>query len=318
MAKLTFGKIGVLMGGVSSERDISLKSGKAVLDSLKEEGLDAIALVVNSHNISRNMKLISDTGIDIAFIALHGRFGEDGQMQKILEDLDIPYTGSGVRASQLAIDKISSRQIFQIHGLTVPRYRIMHRLGYHQDSIPLDKKFKFPLVIKPATHGSSIGLSIIDTKKELKKALDLAFSFDESILVEEYIEGREVTVGILANMPLPVIEIKPNNRFFDYQAKYKSGESRYIVPANLRKDISQSVRRCALLAHKFLGCEGFSRVDIILKDSSPYILEVNTIPGLTKTSLLPKAAKVIGLTFNQLCLRLLKLAYEKKKNKDTR
>lgn len=316
--KNRFGRVGVLMGGPSSERVISLKSGKAVLESLKEEGLDVIALDIKTHNLSTNIRLIKDSGIDIAFIALHGRFGEDGQIQKILEDLDIPYTGSGIMASKLALDKIASRKIFQIYGLSVPRYKVLHRLSYHEDFILLDGSFNFPLVIKPATHGSSIGLSIIDSRKELRRALDLAFSFDECILIEEYIKGREITVGILKDTPLPVIEIEPKNRFFDYQAKYKSGMTNYIVPANLKKEIADRAKYCALLAHRFLGCEGFSRVDMILKDTTPHILEVNTIPGLTRTSLLPKAAKVIGLSFNQLCLCLLELAYEKKKIKNTR
>jgi D-alanine-D-alanine ligase len=193
----------------------------------------------------------------------------------------------------------------------------MHRLTYHKNSPFWNNAFSFPAVIKPATHGSSIGLSIVDTKREFKKALDLAFTLDDDILIEEYLRGREITVGILKDVPLPVIEIRPGNRFFDYQAKYKVGMTRYVVPAKLKEEISCRVKQSALLAHKFLGCEGFSRVDLILKDNRPYILEVNTIPGLTQTSLLPKAAKVIGLTFNQLCLFLLKLAYEKKKIKNT-
>lgn len=314
--KKNFGKIGVLMGGASTERTISLKSGKAVFESLKEEGLDVVGLDIKTHSLSKNIQLIKDAGIDIAFIALHGRFGEDGQIQKILEDLDIPYTGSGVAASRLALDKIASRQIFQIYGLAVPHYKVMHRLSYHKDAMFKDN-FNFPLVIKPATHGSSIGLSIIDKRRELKKALDLAFSFDERIVIEEYINGREITVGIVKNRALPVIEIKPKHRFFDYQAKYTTGLTEYIVPANLKKEVSQIAQRSALKAHRFLGCEGFSRVDMILKDSTVYVLEVNTVPGLTKISLLPKAAQAIGLSFSKLCIQLIKLAYEKKKIKNT-
>lgn len=307
-----FGKIGVLMGGSSTERSVSLHSGKAVYESLKEEGLNVFSIDIKTNNLSTNSRLIKNSGINIAFIALHGRFGEDGQIQQVLENLDIPYTGSGVMASKLALDKISSRKIFQIYGLAVPRYRVMNRLSYNKDFM-LEDNFYFPIVVKPATHGSSIGLSIIDKRTELRKALDLAFSFDEWILIEEYVVGREITVGILKNIPLPVIEIRPRNRFFDYQAKYKPGLTHYIVPANLKKRISQIARRCALLAHRLLGCKGFSRVDMILKDTTPYILEINTIPGLTKTSLLPKAAKVIGLSFSELCIQLLELAYEKKK-----
>lgn len=313
-----FGRVGVLMGGLSTERTISLKSGKAVAQALKEEGLDTVALDIKTNDVCQNIRFIKDSGIDIAFIALHGRFGEDGGIQQVLEDLDIPYTGSGVMPSRLALDKIASRQIFQIHGLSVPRYKIIHKLFHNKYPLLLVNGFRFPLVVKPATHGSSIGLSIIDRRRELKRALDLAFSFDEYILVEEYLQGREITVGILNNMPLPVIEIKPKRKFFDYQAKYKAGMTTYIVPAIIKKEVSRRVKQHALLAHRFLGCEGFSRVDMILKEEQPYILEVNTIPGLTQTSLLPRAARVIGLPFNQLCLRLLELAYEKKKIKNTR
>lgn len=313
-----FGRVGVLMGGHSTERTISLKSGKAVAQALKEEGLELVALDIKTNDVCQNIRFIKDSGIDIAFIALHGRFGEDGGIQQVLEDLDIPYTGSGVMPSRLALDKIASRQIFQIHGLSVPRYKIIHKLSHNKYPLLLVNGFRFPLVVKPATHGSSIGLSIVDRRRELKRALDLAFSFDEYILVEEYLQGREITVGILNNMPLPVIEIKPKRKFFDYQAKYKAGMTTYIVPAIIKKEVSRRVKQHALLAHRFLGCEGFSRVDMILKEEQPYILEVNTIPGLTQASLLPKAARVIGLSFNQLCLRLLELAYEKKKIKNTR
>jgi D-alanine-D-alanine ligase len=313
MAKLIFGKIGVLMGGFSTERSISLKSGKAVFESLKRQGLDVVALDIKTSTPSYNVRLIRDSGIDVAFIALHGRFGEDGQVQMILENLGVPYTGSGVMASRLTLDKIASRRIFQVYGLAVPRYKVLYRLGYHKDSL-LDKDFPFPIVVKPVSHGSSIGLSIIDTRKALNRAIDLAFSLDESIIIEEYIKGREVTVGILDDMSLPVIEIISDNRFFDYQAKYTPGNTRYIVPANINDAVSRKARHDALLAHRLLGCEDFSRVDMILQGRLPYILEVNTIPGLTQTSLLPKAAKTAGLSFDQLCLRLLELAYEKKKD----
>ena len=314
MAKLEFGRIGVLMGGFSSERSISLKSGNAVLQSLKKQGLDAVALDIENNSLSENIRLIKNAGVDVAFIAMHGRFGEDGQIQEVLEGLDIPYTGSGVMASRLALDKIASRRIFQIHNLCVPRYAVIQRLTFHKGYGLWERVFDFPVVVKPATHGSSIGLSITDTKKGLKKALDLAFSLDETVLVEEYIQGREVTVGILKNIALPVIEIKPKSRFFDYRAKYTLGLTRYIVPAKIKDEEGRRVKQQALTAHRVLGCQGFSRVDVILKDSCPYILEVNTIPGLTETSLLPKAAKTAGISFDSLCLRLVKLAYEKKKN----
>jgi len=310
--KLKFGKIGVLMGGPSTEREISLKSGKAVYEILNEMGLDVIAIDIKTDDIKENSFLMKSKKIDCAFIALHGRFGEDGQIQTILDELKMPYTGSGVKASTLAMDKIASRKIFQEHGLSVPGYIILERSSFNSNQV-VCSGLRLPWVVKPATHGSSIGLSIIDRSEDLDKALESAFSFDERILIEEYIEGRELTVGILEDRPLSVIEICPKKRFFDFQAKYEHGMTEYIVPAQVDEDIARQVQETALLAHRLLGCFGLSRVDIMLSRSNiPFVLEVNTIPGLTLTSLLPKAANAEGIDFGQLCLILLKLAYEKK------
>jgi D-alanine-D-alanine ligase len=311
-----FGRIGVLMGGFSTEREISLKSGKAVYDSLSQLGLKVVAIDIKTDNLEENTQLIRANKIDIAFIALHGRFGEDGQIQELLDNLKVPYTGSGAMASRLAMDKIASRQIFETHGLGVPKYKVENRFSYNADWKMQNNSLVFPLVVKPATHGSSIGLSIVDIKEDLDKAVNLAFSFDEKIIIEEYIKGREVTVGVLDEKPLPVIEIIPKKRFFDYEAKYQVGMTDYIVPAQLEDGISKKIQEAGLLAHKLLGCFGCSRIDMILsQDNLPYILEVNTIPGLTTTSLLPKAAKVVGIDFNQLCLKLIQLAYDKAQNK---
>jgi len=310
-----FGRIGVLMGGISTEREISLKSGRAVCEALKQAGLDVLGIDITTENIAENIQLIKSMQIDCAFIALHGHFGEDGQIQEILDNLNLPYTGSGVFASRLAMDKISSRHIFVTEGLTVPRYKVLEASSYNPNW-RLTSGFDFPLVVKPATHGSSIGLSIVDNKDELEKAIDLAFGFDARIIVEEYIKGREMTVGILDDKPLAVIEIVPKKRFFDYEAKYQVGMTDYIVPAVLEERIAKKIQSYALMAHRVLGCWGCSRVDIILRDDGiPFILEVNTIPGLTQTSLLPKAAKVAGIGFVQLCIKLIELAYEKAKDK---
>ncbi len=303
-----FGKIGVLMGGPSSEREISLKSGKAVLEALQQLGLDVTTIDILTDDVAENVKLLKESHIDCAFIALHGRFGEDGGIQAILENIKLPYTGSGVATSKLAMDKIQSRRVFEKNGLRVPKYREINKNSY-------DAKFKnslgLPLVIKPVTHGSSVGLSIIEKAEELDKAVSLAFTFDERAVIEEYIRGRELTVGILGDLALPVIEIVPKKKFFDFEAKYKSGLTDYIVPARLEANIARSVKEAALRAHKLLGCFGFSRVDIILSQNNlPYILEINTIPGLTSMSLLPKAAKTVGIEFQDLCLKLLQLAYE--------
>jgi D-alanine-D-alanine ligase len=305
------GRVGVLMGGPSTEREISLKSGKAVFENLRQLGLDAIAIDIKTSNTSENIRLISSHKIDCAFIALHGLFGEDGQIQEILDGLNIPYTGSRMLASRLAMDKIATRKICQIHGLPVPKYHILDRFSY-STNWELPENFSLPLVVKPATHGSSIGLSIIDDKKDIDKAISLAFGFDGIILIEEYIKGREVTVGILDKIALPVIEIIPKKRFFDFEAKYQPGMTEYIVPARLEEEISRKIQETAMKVHKLLGCVGCSRVDMILDNANnPVVLELNSIPGFTPTSLLPKAAKVAGIDFPQLCLRLLELAYKK-------
>ncbi len=307
-----FGKVGVLMGGPSSEREISLSSGDAVYRALKNQALDAVAIDIRTDNWQENRQLIREAGIDIAFIALHGHFGEDGQIQTMLEEMNIPYTGSEPVASRLAMDKVASRRIFQEGGLPVPNYVVLHikdsqKLisGITQDLFP-------PFVVKPAAQGSSIGLSIVNTEEELAGAIEYAASFDERIIIEEYIRGREITVGILGDSVLPVIEIIPQNKFYDYEAKYKSGKSNYNVPADLPAQATIQAQASSLTAHKLLGCYGFSRVDMRLSpDNIPFILEVNSIPGLTETSLLPKAAGAVGIDFAQLCIHILRLAYER-------
>ena len=310
--KHKLGKIGILMGGPSTEREISFKSGKAVHLALGQLGLEIEVIDIETDSLKENKRLIKSRKIDCAFLALHGRFGEDGSIQKILEALKIPYTGSGVLASRLAMDKIASRRIFEVHGLKVPRYKVLNK-SLRGKARKAYADFGFPLVVKPAAGGSSIGLSIIYKAKELDKAIESAFSFDERIIIEEYVKGRELTVGILEERSLPVIEIIPKKTFFDYEAKYHAGLTDYVVPAKLKESLAREVKNAALTAHKLLGCFGCSRVDIILDEgSSPYVLEVNTIPGLTSTSLLPKAAGAVGIHFDELCLKLIKLAYEKK------
>lgn len=311
MAIEPFGTIGVLMGGPSSERAISLKSGQAVFEALKSLGLDVIAVDITTDSREENERLLGSKKIDCAFIALHGHFGEDGQIQALLERMKIPYTGSGVRASQLAMNKTASRLIFESHGLRVPRYQILERASYG-GALKLDPPLSLPLVIKPVTQGSSIGLSIVREEGKLKEAMDLAFTFDDRILIEEYIKGRELTVSILNQRSLPIIEIIPKNPFFDYEAKYQPGMTEYVVPAPLEEGIAKKISAAALSAHQLLGCRGFSRVDMILSESDEcVVLEVNTIPGLTSTSLLPKAALAVGIEFSVLCLEFIKIAYEK-------
>ena len=308
-----FGRVGVLMGGPSSEREISLKSGKAVFSALCASGVEAVAIDIATDNLQENVSLLKKHNLDCAFIALHGRFGEDGTIQRILEQIGLPFTASGVKASKLAMDKIGSLEIFSQGGLCVPKSQFLEKSAYKKEKI-FTNRLGFPLVVKPANHGSSIGLSLLENEQQLPAAIELAFKFDEHIIIQEYISGRELTVGILDEAALPVIEIIPNNKFFDFAAKYQDGLTQYIIPAVLDQKIALEMQRVALKAHKLLGCYGCCRVDIILtKDGCPYILEVNTIPGMTATSLLPKAAKIVGINFSQLCLRLLELAYEKKR-----
>lgn len=301
-------RVGVLMGGSSSEREISLKSGRAVFQALKDAGIDVVSIDIFKEETNFIKDLVLSYNIDLAFLALHGGFGEDGRIQGILEELGIPFTGSGATASSLAMNKAFSQKIFEKAGLNVPRYYCLDTR--HKN---LRKFNNFPLVVKPASGGSSIGLSIVDNRKDLRSAVDLAFKFGKEVLIEEYIEGREMTVGILEDKPLNPIEIKTKRRFFDFEAKYHTGFTDYIVPAKLPKRITRELKDVGAKAHRLLGCTFFSRVDIILnKEGRPFVLEVNTIPGFTSTSLLPKAAKAAGIDFPELVIKISKSALQKK------
>lgn len=300
-------RIGVLMGGVSSEREISLKSGRAVFDAFKTLNLETVAIDIQRADKNYVTDLLLSYDIGLAFLALHGNFGEDGKIQTILEEIDIPYTGSKPYANALALDKIASRRIFEETGLSVPKYYLLDKNRRSTKNI-----FGFPLAIKPLCGGSSIGLSIADNHKELKNAIDLAFKYDRKVIVEEYIRGREMTVGIFEDKPLEAIEIRPkSSRFFDYSAKYKEGQTEYIVPAELSFKTMSLLKNTALKTHNLLGCSFFSRVDIILSSGKAFVLEVNTIPGFTPTSLLPKAALQKGIGFLELILRIAQAALAK-------
>ncbi len=310
---LSKAKIGILMGGPSAEREISLKSAKSVIDALTQDGLNVCPIDITTDDIEENKKLIKSLKVDCCFIALHGRFGEDGTIQAILDSLNIPYTCSDSKASKLAMDKVSSHEIFSKAGLKIPGYSVILKKDFEKGQ-EVVISFNLPWVIKPAMQGSSIGLSIIEDKKNLKEALNQAFKYDEKVIIEQYIKGRELTVGVLDEQALAVIEIVTKNKFFDFQAKYQTGFTEYIVPAKLDAAIVQECQKMAIKAHNSLGCSGCSRVDMLLTENNEiFILELNNIPGLTNMSLLPKAARVCGIDFTQLCLVLLKLAYEKRK-----
>lgn len=294
---VSIGLVGVLLGGPSTEREVSLKSGRAVSRALKESGYQVVEIGeqgeieagIRSHPISA------------AFISLHGRFGEDGGVQRLLEEMNLPYTGSGIEASRRAMDKALSRKLFAAAGLPIPRGRV-----FPAGEGPKDLSFSFPVVVKPVRAGSSIGLSLVRSPEELGPAVDRARCCDREILIEEFIPGRELTVGVLANRPLPLVEIKSKNLFFDFEAKYVQGRSEFTVPARLPRQLYRRVQQLGLAAHRVLGCFSYSRADIILSPTGqPFLLEVNTIPGFTATSLLPQAASAAGIDFPDLCRRLL-------------
>ena len=290
-------KIGVLAGGFSSERDISLKSGKAVFDALASGGLDVVFIDLKEPSLD-------GVDVDAAFIALHGKFGEDGTVQKMLAERRIPYTGSGPEASRVALDKIGSKNKFKAAGLSVADHVVLLK-----GSEPEQDGLWYPCVVKPRYEGSSVGLSVVRDKKDLGKAVVEAALYGEDILIEEFIPGRELTVGILEERPLPVVEIVAAGGVYDFAAKYKAGDTKYIVPAELDEGTYRKAQNAGIKAHEALGCKGISRVDMRLGDDGElYVLEVNTIPGMTERSLLPMAARAAGLDFAELCFRMIESA----------
>jgi len=292
-------RIAVLMGGLSAERDISLRTGAAVLRALQGCGLDAVA-VDAGRNLPAQLAALDPA---VAFIALHGRFGEDGTVQGLLEVMQIPYTGSGVLASSLAMNKLVTKQVLLHHGVATPAFAV-YRQG---DDLPafLAGERSYPQVVKPAREGSTIGVSIARDGEGLRAGLAEALCHDPLVLVEEFIAGAEVTVGVLGDQPLPVIQVVPKGGFYDYQSKYTPGQTEYLLPAPLPAAIYARLQAAALVACRAVGCRGAARVDFMVRDSQLFCLEVNTIPGMTETSLLPKAAAAAGIPFSQLVLGIL-------------
>ncbi len=299
------GRVGVLCGGPSAEREISIRSGKAIHEALLSQGF-SVLLVELSANGERIPDEIKRADLDYAFIALHGPFGEDGTIQEILEELKIPYTGSWVEASRYAMDKASCRLRWLAAKLPVPKSILVEPIN----ALVRSRELPFPLVVKPVAQGSSYGMSIVDEPEELSKAVQEAARYGEQILLEEYLPGPELTVGILGDQPLPVIQVIPKRRFYDVIAKYTPGMTEYLVPAPLPSEITQRAQELAKAAHNTLGCRSFSRVDMILVPQRGLVLlEINTIPGMTATSLLPKAAKAAGIDFSELCRQMLSSAF---------
>ena len=290
-------KIGVISGGISSERDISLLTGKNIYRSLLESGYNALFIDLKDDFYSKLKE------INLAFLAIHGRYGEDGTAQGLLELMKIPYTGPGVLASAIAINKIMSKKILIYENIPTPEYIELNSASgedLKKMVSVIEKKFDYPIVVKPNSEGSTIGVNIVQKKDQLKHAVEEAVKYDNKILVEEYIKGRELTVSIIGREPvaLPIIEIKPKSGFYDYKSKYTKNMTRYIVPAELDKKVANRVSEMALKCHRVLECSGISRVDFILDDTgNAYVFELNTMPGMTATSLVPKAAKAAGIDF---------------------
>jgi D-alanine-D-alanine ligase len=304
MGLITNKKIGVLMGGLSSEREVSLSSGNAILKALEEKGYHAVPIDVGRDVAEK----VHDSDIDAAFIALHGKFGEDGAIQGMLEVMGIPYTGSGILASALGMNKTVSKQIFRSKGLLVGPYEAVYDGTRDRVASVLDT-IKFPAVIKPHAEGSSVGVSLVFKKEEVAPAVELALTYDNEILIEKFIQGKEIQVGILGNRALGAIEIVPKRAFYDYVAKYEKGMSDHFFPARIPDAVYKRTLESGLVAHRAIGCRGYSRVDFIVDESgAPYILEVNTLPGMTATSLLPEIARGVGISFPDLVEEIMRLA----------
>jgi len=290
-------KIGVLLGGASSEREVSLKTGEAVLAALRDRGHDVVPIYVD-----RDVDVaLRQEKIEVAFVALHGRWGEDGCVQGLLEMLGIPYTGSDVMSSALAMHKSKAKELFRLHNLPTPAYYTlcasdaMDLAGVHGD-------FGFPCVVKPVHEGSSVGVTICHGFGELGPAVERALCFDDEVLVERFIAGKEVSVAIVDDRAIGAVEIAPREGFYDYSNKYTRGATDYFVPPRISPERYRGVLAQALRAHEALGCSGATRVDMMVSDSgNEFILEVNTVPGLTPTSLLPKIADHAGISFGELC-----------------
>lgn len=290
-------RVGVLMGGMSTERDISLKSGAAVAQALRSRGWDVVEIDVGRDLPAR---LVAE-GVQVAWIALHGRFGEDGCVQGLLEVMGIPYTDCGVRASAICMDKIATKRAVKgTPGVVMARDVVVRRGEPLPDDLPV------PGVTKPAVGGSTIGMSLCRTREELERGIAEALALNDDVLVEELLEGDEITVAVLDGAALPVLRILPESGFFDFEAKYTSGKTRYEVPAQIPEASARAAQEAAEAVYRVLGCRGLCRADFMVRaDGQPVFLEINTIPGMTATSLSPMAAKAAGIGFEELVERVL-------------
>ncbi len=311
-------RIGVLMGGMSAERDISLKSGRAIYDAIAEMGYNAVLIDVDRDIVST----LRREEVKLAFLALHGGSGENGAMQGLLDVTGIPYTGSGVLASALAMNKEMAKKVFSIHGFYCAPFIVVRKTRdpFHENVIdgsfsytdyPLPE-FDLPWVVKPSEEGSSIGVHIVRDREDLNNCLEDAFKYGDRAIVEQFISGRELHIGVLGARVLGGVEVRPSKEFYNFEAKYTSGLTDYILPPDVDSAAYESAKKMALKAHQVMGCAGVTRVDFIVDSSNrPYILEVNTLPGMTTTSLIPKIARSAGMEFNELIEEIINLATKK-------
>lgn len=308
-------RVALLKGGPSLERQVSLRSAARVENALEELGHDVVSIDVDRELVQR----LLESGADVAFVALHGRGGEDGTVQEILEIVGMPYTGSGVAACIRSMDKVLTKHLLVERGLPTPEFFAFNETAFRQvgaaEALPaIEERLGFPIVVKPAAQGSALGIRFARTPEDVPEALIAAFSYDDKVLLERYVDGRELAVGLLERggevRALPVVEARPKEEyFFDFEARYEIGKTDFICPAELPADVATRVQEIAVSVFRLLGCYGFARVDMILsKDGDPQVLEGQAIPGLTETSLLPQAAEASGLSFEQLIDLILEQA----------
>ncbi|HBF11937.1 MAG TPA: D-alanine--D-alanine ligase [Deltaproteobacteria bacterium] len=294
-------KIAVLKGGISKEREISLRSGGAVALALKRKGHDVGEFDPQSPHFVKDLLAFNPQKV---FLALHGKGGEDGTMQGFLQTVGLPYAGCGVLTSAICFDKVATKEFLGSHQIPMPKQAVFSRgqdVAWFVQTFPLP----FPVIVKPNTEGSTIGVSRVFKKEELAGALEVALAFDSIILVEEYIQGREVTVGVVNGQALPVVEVVPKSGFYDFTSKYTKGQTEYKVPAPIDEVLTKELHVLSEKINRVLGCSGGVRIDFMLQNGNPLFLEVNTIPGMTETSLLPKAAACVGVSFEDLCEKIL-------------
>jgi D-alanine-D-alanine ligase len=300
---MKFGKVAVLLGGKSAEREVSLKSGGMVLKALRAKGVDAHPFDPKE----RDFAALAKERFERVFIALHGRFGEDGTVQGILEWLGLPYTGSGVLASALAMDKLRTKRIWTAEGLPSAPHAVLTR---ESNLKAATRALGLPLFVKPAREGSSVGMSKVKHAGDLEEAFALAVNYDPVVIAEKFIDGPELTVAILGEEALPVIRIETPREFYDYEAKYIANDTRYLIPCGLPKAKEKQIQAMCLKAFKALGCSGWGRVDLMLdRRGKPYLLEINTAPGMTDHSLVPMAARAVGISYEDLCVKILEGAH---------